>query len=127
MSFGPRNASRVPGVVGLRPREVAMPASQFVRWFSELSLADVALVGGKNASLGELYRELTRDGVGVPNGFAITADAYRHFLNENKLSPTIRASLTGLDTRNFDQLAERGQRIRESMLGARIPDDLRRE
>jgi phosphoenolpyruvate synthase/pyruvate phosphate dikinase len=101
-------------------------ASRFIRWFSELSLADIPLVGGTNASLGEMYRELTPGGIRVPNGFAITADAYRHFLTENKLAQTIRAALAGLDTRNLDQLAERGRRIREIILAARIPDDLRR-
>lgn len=99
----------------------------FVRWFNELSLADVPLVGGKNASLGELYRELSPKGIRVPNGFAITADAYRHFLAENRLGGTIQAALAGLDTRNFAQLADRGRTIREAILAAPIPDDLHRE
>ena len=55
-------------------------AAAFVRWFREIGLRDVALVGGKNASLGELYRELTGTGVRIPNGFAITAEGYRHFM-----------------------------------------------
>ena len=53
----------------------------FIRWFTDIGLADVTQVGGKNASLGELYRELAGSGVRVPNGFAITADAYWHFLD----------------------------------------------
>jgi pyruvate,water dikinase len=57
-----------------------MAASKFVRFFEDLGLGDVPLVGGKNASLGELYRALRPQGVLVPNGFAITADAYREVL-----------------------------------------------
>jgi pyruvate,water dikinase len=87
----------------------------------------VALVGGKNAPLGELYRELTPGGIRVPNGFAVTADGYRHVLTENKLAPMIRDALAGLDTRDLTQLAERGRWIREAVLAARVPDDLRRE
>lgn len=55
------------------------PSPSFIRWFAELGLGDIPLVGGKNASLGEMYRELAAQGVNVPNGFAITAEAYRHF------------------------------------------------
>ena len=55
-------------------------SDSFIRWFRDITLQDVPLVGGKNASLGELYRELRRAGVRVPNGFAITAGGYRHFL-----------------------------------------------
>jgi pyruvate,water dikinase len=55
-----------------------MPAAPtFIRWFSEIAIADVPLVGGKNASLGEMYGSISGSGVRVPNGFAITADAYR--------------------------------------------------
>jgi phosphoenolpyruvate synthase/pyruvate phosphate dikinase len=57
-------------------------AGCFIKWFSDITLDDVALVGGKNASLGEMYRELTPRGVKVPGGFAITAEAYRHLLRE---------------------------------------------
>jgi pyruvate,water dikinase len=107
--------------------EVPVPAHRFVRWFNELSLADVSSVGGKNASLGELYRELAPAGIRVPNGFAITADGYRHFVAENKLGATIRDALAELNTANFAQLADRGRRIREAILAVRVPDDLRRE
>jgi pyruvate,water dikinase len=104
-----------------------VPAPRFVRWFNELSLADVPSVGGKNASLGELYRELAPAGIRVPNGFAVTADGYRHFLAENKLAGTIRDALAGLNTSDLNQLADCGRHIREAILVGRIPDDLRRE
>ncbi|MCA8988985.1 MAG: hypothetical protein KDA78_15175, partial [Planctomycetaceae bacterium] len=53
---------------------------EFIRWFEEITIDDIALVGGKNASLGEMYRELTPEGILVPNGFAITAEAYHAYL-----------------------------------------------
>jgi len=55
--------------------------TNYIRWFEELDIDDIPLVGGKNASLGEMYRELTPQGVKIPNGFAITAQAYRDMLN----------------------------------------------
>jgi len=66
-----------------------------IRWFAELGLDDIPLVGGKNASPGELYRALSATGVHVPPGFAITADAYRAFLHEAHLDQTITAVLRG--------------------------------
>src|SRR5688572_13355187 len=62
---------------------------RFIKWFGDISIEDVPLVGGKNASLGEMYRELTSKGVKVPNGFAITAEAYRHLLREAGLEEKI--------------------------------------
>ncbi|MCD4755819.1 MAG: pyruvate, water dikinase, partial [Deltaproteobacteria bacterium] len=59
-----------------------MNDTPFILWFNEIGIKDVPLVGGKNASLGEMYRHLTEKGVMVPNGFAITADAYKHLLKE---------------------------------------------
>ena len=59
-----------------------MNALPFIKWFADINIDDVALVGGKNASLGEMVRELSGQGVKVPNGFAITAEAYRHFIRE---------------------------------------------
>ncbi|MCX8138812.1 MAG: phosphoenolpyruvate synthase [Gemmataceae bacterium] len=99
-------------------------ASRWIRWFRELSLSDVGLVGGKNASLGELYRELTPVGVRVPNGFAVTAEAYRHFLRVHQLEEVIQRELAGLDTRHLEELAERGRRIREAILSRPLPPEL---
>jgi pyruvate,water dikinase len=96
-----------------------------IRWFSEISIADVPSVGGKNASLGEMYRELTTQGVRIPNGFAITAEGYRHFLEANQLDMPIREALTGLDTRDVDNLRERGSRVRQLLIAAELPQDLR--
>ena len=60
-------------------------AYPFIKWFADITIADIPLVGGKNASLGEMVRELAANGVKVPDGFAITADAFRHFIREARL------------------------------------------
>ncbi|GAB3549837.1 phosphoenolpyruvate synthase [Noviherbaspirillum agri] len=99
------------------------PAS-YVRWFSELGIADVPLVGGKNASLGEMYRELTPKGVKVPNGFAVTAEAYRYVLDKAGGWGRLREALDGLDVNDVDDLARRARRAREIIYAAPLPDDL---
>jgi pyruvate,water dikinase len=96
----------------------------FVRWFSEIANTDVLSVGGKNASLGEMYQELVPRGVRVPNGFAITADAYRAFLDANNLNQKISELLIGLNTKNITNLRQKGQQIREAILAASFPKDL---
>jgi pyruvate,water dikinase len=98
----------------------------FVRWFSQIGIDDVPSVGGKNASLGEMYRQLTGQGVKVPNGFAVTADAYRFFLRQAKLDQQIRDVLSDLDTRDIANLRERGSRVRQAILSAPLPVDLER-
>ena len=95
-----------------------------IRWFEELGIDDVPLVGGKNASLGEMYRTLTPEGIRVPNGFAVTADAYRGFLRAAGLDRRIVEILRGLDTNDVDDLRRRGQRARQSILGADLPEPL---
>jgi pyruvate,water dikinase len=103
-----------------------MPSTApFIRWFKDISIDDVPSVGGKNASLGEMYRHLSGAGVRVPNGFAITADAYRHFMHETGLVATVGALTKGLQPHNLADLAERGLAIRHAMLSAALPDDLR--
>ena len=74
------------------PRTAAPAPPVFIKWFRELSIGDIPLVGGKNASLGEMFRELAPKGVKVPDGFAITSDAYRHFLRSADLMRKSRAS-----------------------------------
>lgn len=98
-----------------------------VRWFSEISVSDVSSVGGKNASLGEMYRELASVGVRVPNGFAVTATGYQRFLQANGLHDKIRAALAGLNTNNIDDLHARGAKVRQYILNSELPGDLQRE
>ncbi len=97
---------------------------QYIRWFADIGIDDVPTVGGKNASLGEMYRELSAQGVKVPNGFALTADAYRFFISEAGLDGWIIDHLSGLDFRNLLQLRERATRIRHAILDASLPRDL---
>ena len=108
-----------------RASRAAVPTSPvFIKWFRELSIGDIPLVGGKNASLGEMFRELAPKGVKVPDGFAITSDAYRHFLRSANLDEEITRILHGLDTGDMDNLRERGQRVRHAILAAKLPADL---
>ncbi len=100
---------------------------RYIRPFESISSADVALVGGKNASLGEMYRELTPLGVRIPDGFAVTADAYRHVLTEGDVWRRLHAALDGLDSSKVADLAVRAQRAHEAVLAAAIPEDLAKE
>ena len=102
---------------------VANP-TPYVRWFSELSIDDVALVGGKNASLGEMYRELMAQGIKVPNGFAITADAYRYTMEQANAWPDLREALHGLKVNDVEDLARRAHLAREIVYRAPLPADL---
>jgi pyruvate, water dikinase len=104
-----------------------MTNAHFIRWFCEIGLADLPLVGGKNASLGEMYRELTPKGVRIPNGFAITAEAYWSVLRAAGLTEAIRTILADLDTSDLADLAMRGGQVREMILHATLPDDLQHE
>jgi pyruvate,water dikinase len=99
----------------------------FVKWFNDIGMEDVNTVGGKNASLGEMYRNLTSKGVSIPNGFAITAEAYFQILKINKIDKNIRDVLFGLDTQNSENLRERAQKVRQLILDARIPDEIQSE
>ncbi len=100
-------------------------ASRYVKWFGELGIGDVAEVGGKNASLGELYRELTPLGVNVPDGFAVTADAYRETLTASGAWDSLREVLAGVDKTDVADLATGARRAREIVYESPLPDDVR--
>jgi pyruvate,water dikinase len=104
-----------------------MKQLHYVRFFEEFGIADVPLVGGKNASLGEMYRKLTPEGLRIPNGFAITADAYRHVLDEAGAWDALHQALDGLDPADVAALARAGKRAREIVYGAGLPADLQAE
>jgi pyruvate,water dikinase len=95
--------------------------ARYIRWFEELGIEDVPLVGGKNASLGEMYRELTTQGVRVPNGFAVTAQAFRDGLTAAGAWDELHGLLDGLDKRAVRHLAEVGARCREIVYAAGLP------
>jgi pyruvate,water dikinase len=98
---------------------------ELILWFDEIGINDVPMVGGKNASLGEMYRHLDAQGVVVPNGYAITAYAYQYLLKDAGLEIAIRETLEDLDTHDLHNLQERGAKVREIILNAAFPDDLR--
>ena len=93
--------------------------------FSDIHLKDLALVGGKNASLGEMFSELSTKGIKVPDGFAVTSTGYWSFLNDNKLVPKITAELALLDLKTFDNLAVVGMQVRQLLIEAEFPETLR--
>ena len=99
----------------------------YIRFFEEVGIDDVPLVGGKNASLGEMYQKLTGQGVRVPNGFAVTAEAYKHVLKTAGAWDALHAELDDLDADDVTALARRGKRAREIVYGAGLPDDLAAE
>jgi pyruvate,water dikinase len=96
----------------------------FVLWFDQLSIDDVGLVGGKNASLGEMYRELKDKGVKVPNGFAVSAYAYHYLLEKAGIKDRIKEILSDLDTKDVRNLAERGRKVRDVIRTAPWPQEL---
>ena len=96
----------------------------YIRWFAQLGIGDVPLVGGKNASLGELYRELAPQGIRVPNGFAITAQAYRQILDQAQAWPRLHEALDGLRADDVDDLARRAHAAWEIVYGAPFPQEL---
>jgi pyruvate,water dikinase len=101
-----------------------MSPAKYIRWFEVIRNEDVPSVGGKNASLGEMYQDLTKEGVRIPNGFAITADAYWHVLRTGGIIDGIEHALAGLDKTSIADLSGRGKKVRDLILGAGIPDDL---
>ena len=101
--------------------------SEFIRWFDEIGIDDIPTVGGKNASLGEMCRELKGKGVKVPNGFAITAEAYRYVLREASLDEKIKEILSDLDTHDLENLRQRASQVRQAILSVELPEDLEAE
>jgi pyruvate,water dikinase len=102
---------------------MAMP-NDYIRWFSDLGIGDVPAVGGKNASLGEMYRQLGGHGLRVPNGFAVTAAAYKATLDHAGAWPHLHAALDGLDPADVADLAGRAAQAREIVRGAALPPAL---
>ena len=104
---------------------IAMPPR--ILWFKDIGIEDVPRVGGKNASLGEMYRELVPRGIRIPNGFAVTAAAFFEFMAKSGTDETIRSILKGLDTSDIEDLQARGQACRQAILSASLPADLETE
>lgn len=97
---------------------------KFILWFNEIGINEVPVVGGKNASLGEMYQKLENKGINVPNGFAITSNAYRHFLKYAGIEKDIRTIFKDLDTSKVQELAQKGRKVRDLIGHAKFPSDL---
>ena len=100
---------------------------KYILWFNQISSKDVPLVGGKNASLGEMFSKLTKKGINVPDGFAISASAYWYFLKKNKILPKLKKIFGKLDVRNIKSLQETGKWARNLILNSEFPEDLKKE
>jgi pyruvate, water dikinase len=98
--------------------------TNYIRWFNELTIDDVPLVGGKNASLGEMYQALTPQGIKIPNGFAVTAEGYRYLLAEAQAWQPLHEILDDLQADNMADLANRARQARELIYKAKFPADL---
>lgn len=98
--------------------------SRYILWFDQIGIEDVPKVGGKNASLGEMYRELTTRGVKIPNGFATTSEAYWHMLDAGGILDALKEAMAGLNKSDVRDLATRGKRARDLILRAGLPEDL---
>ncbi|MCW8932090.1 MAG: phosphoenolpyruvate synthase [Gammaproteobacteria bacterium] len=101
--------------------------TQNIIWFKDLGKNDVDIVGGKNASLGEMISKLTKAGIRVPNGFATTAEAFRSFIAHNDLEKRINDELNELDVDDVDALQKSGARIRQWVIDSPLQDDLQQD
>ena len=104
-----------------------MKKEKFILWFDEISIKDVPIVGGKNASLGEMYNQLAKFKINVPNGFALTTKAYWHFLKFNKIDEKLKEIFKKFDPKSIKSLQETGKVARNLILKAEFPEDLKRE
>jgi pyruvate, water dikinase len=99
-------------------------SKNFILWFNEIGIEDIPMVGGKNASLGEMYRNLHDHGINIPNGFAITAYAYRYFLRYAGIEEEVKKTLKDLNTRDLGNLMRKGREVRDVIRHADFPPDL---
>ena len=104
-----------------------MNTENHILFFDQIRLKDIGKVGGKNASIGELFSQLKPMGIAVPNGFAITASAYIEFLKANDLEIKLKNCIQSLDTENYSNLSEIGQKARELIANATLPESLQSE
>jgi pyruvate,water dikinase len=98
--------------------------ARYIKWFKDISASDVPVVGGKNASLGEMYRELSKSGIKIPNGFAVTANAYRYLVEMSGKQQDLRKILREIDKRDLDAFAKKAHQLRDLIYQAPLPRDL---
>ena len=102
-------------------------STKYILWFKDISKKDVALVGGKNASLGEMFSKLTKKGINIPNGFALTTKAYWRYLQYNKIDKKLKVIFRDFKPQNMKSLQKTGELSRNLILKGKIPEDLKRE
>jgi pyruvate,water dikinase len=100
---------------------------KYIKFFKEISLTDVPQVGGKNASLGEMYQKLAPKGINLPNGFATTAQSYYYFIEQTGIKTEIEKILAGLNIKNVKDLEKRGAKIRNLFMRVDLPKDFEEE
>ncbi len=98
-----------------------------ILWFKDLAIEDVPRVGGKNASLGQMYNNLVSLGVNIPNGFSTTAEAYFYFLDQSGLTQKISEILKDVDVHDLKSLQQKGKTIRGLIIKATLPEDLQQD
>jgi len=105
-----------------------MPKTKkFILWFEEISKNDVPLVGGKNASLGEMFSQLSKKGINIPDGFALTSDAFWYYLKFNEISAKLKEIFQKFDPKSIKSLKEAGKKARQLILRGKFPPDLEKE
>jgi pyruvate,water dikinase len=104
-----------------------MKNSRHILFFDKININDIEKVGGKNASLGEMYNQLSPLGISIPNGFAITADVYRLFRKENNIESVLTELLLSLDSKNYSNLTEIGENTRQYILSAKLSPEIKKE
>ena len=104
-----------------------MEKYKHILFFNQIGIESLSKVGGKNASLGEMYNQLNPIGIAIPNGFAVTAEAYRLFRKENNLEQPLQELLMSLDTKDYSNLSSIGEKARNLILSATIPEETRAE
>lgn len=104
-----------------------MATSKHILFFNQININDIGKVGGKNASLGEMYCQLNPMGINIPNGFALTAEGYRMFRKANNLDKTLEELLLSLDTKEYSNLSAIGEKARNLILLATIPEEINTE
>jgi len=104
-----------------------MKKYKHILFFNQIGIESLSKVGGKNASLGEMYNQLNPIGIVIPNGFAVTAEAYRLFRKENNLEQPLQELLMSLDTKDYSNLSSIGEKARNLILSATIPEETRAE
>ncbi|MDI6592034.1 MAG: phosphoenolpyruvate synthase [Patescibacteria group bacterium] len=102
-------------------------SQKFIKWFKDISKKDVLLVGGKNASLGEMISQLSKKGINIPDGFSLTTEAYWHFLKFNKLDKKSAEIFRKFNPKNIKSLQETGKAARNLILKAEFPEELKKE